>query len=146
MYSYDPLNYQPYFQPGDWSITLGGFTFTDFEENYGDLSLTGASVLGDEPTDGVGLFFPVDESLFVSQFFDVDLDVDINNEIPPNAGDRFREYFIEEFSQYTGDIRQVPEPSVAVLPALFLIAAATVRWRRKKHWCIGKSPSNEHHP
>ncbi|MBN2578920.1 MAG: hypothetical protein JXB10_08010 [Pirellulales bacterium] len=106
----DLYEYTPYFQPGDWSISLTETTtheniiFNDFQELFLDWD---NDVVEPIPGEGLKLFFPCNPTIFGDSFFDTEWDVDIFNNTPDP-------YFLEEFSQDSGMVGKPPLP-----PALY---------------------------
>ncbi|HEX8234703.1 MAG TPA: O-antigen ligase family protein [Abditibacteriaceae bacterium] len=70
------------FHPGDWQITLhhptaGDFFLTYFTTAASELDMDG--IIGNQPGEGVRVFFQMSEPTFINSFFDVIVDIDIQN-------------------------------------------------------------------
>ncbi|MBC8106865.1 MAG: hypothetical protein H7Z14_09775 [Anaerolineae bacterium] len=129
-YAYDPFGGSSFFQPGDWSLQVGSHSFASFSEGYRDLGGAGDYVVGDSADEGISLFFPVPESLFLNEFFDTTLDVSFDNLVPVTGGPRFREWLVGSVTQTSGAMAQLPEPTSAML---LLIGACRLIRRRRGH-------------
>ncbi len=83
---YDPRN-GPFFPPGSWGMTLytsrGEVVHVDsFFDVWLELSTDGSGIVGDEPGEGVRVIFPIDEPRFVQSFFDVFVEITVENRTP----------------------------------------------------------------
>jgi hypothetical protein len=127
----DPTDYTPFFPDDSWRILLtppspaAPILLTEFEERFIEWE---DGIIGNEPEEGVRIFFPVEPTLFVDSFFDITYDVEIFNDTP----DQFQ---LMTFSQDTGPVAKSEQGSligeVALLPGggMILFVNGLAGWR-----------------
>ena len=126
----NPFGYVPFFQPGSWEMLVDDgnghvIDLTSFTEKYLEL---GDGIIGDQPGEGVELFFPMDKLTFTSDFFDTYANITIINHTSgtPRAGT----YLVNQFDQDSGAVARVaavPEPRSVLLLASALLALCVSR-------------------
>ena len=116
----------PFFNPGDWELTLDNgsqtFQFNNFFEQFTELTTDPSpGIIGDQPGEGVRLYFPVPETLFVDQFFDVFVDVTMINATSQS-------YLVSGVSQDTGAMsKAIPLPTAALAGLSLLAGMCAIR-------------------
>lgn len=91
------------FAPGAWNQTLhratgGDVVLNTFITYFTDLD--GNGVIGNQPGEGVTIFFPMDEETFIAQFLDTTLDITVRNNTAIA-------WTLKRVSQTLGDIGEV---------------------------------------
>jgi hypothetical protein len=130
----DPFNYESFFKPGDWSLTLHQAgeeavleqldLFEEIPYEIGDPA-SGGNTIGDVEGEGVYLFFPIDFATFTAEDFNTTLDIDIVNS---TSGASLGSYDIASFQQESGALARLPEPAAP----LFLMLSLALTLRRSR--------------
>lgn len=125
-----PESALPYFPANCWQLNLDNTSPSGADYLLGNssdlmLELNGNGIVGDFPGEGIrvnfGLPHPDTSSLFIDSFFDVFYNVSLSNFT--NFSTHPGNYLVGEFSQDTGNIAKVPEPSTTVFAAVAVLAS-----------------------
>ncbi len=108
----DYASLQGLFAPGTFQLNTGLDVFTDFEVVFSDFEDNGfVDFIGDVPGEGVEIFFPVDEGVFVNNYFDTTLSV-------ATITNTLGSLYMSDFTQTTGNMSKLSTASTVVpIPA-----------------------------